>query len=160
MVECKRELASEFEMKDFGLMLCREPAGSDLANPSEYRQLVGASMFLVNTCPYICYVVNTLSQFMTEPLHAHWFAAKYVMRYLHGTITLGLRYTARDVRLHGYTYADWARIFVDKKSTSGYCFSLGSAMISLMSRNRKSIALRIAKAGYITASMLAVKQFG
>ena len=42
-----------------------------LANPTEYRQLVGALMFLVNTHPYICFVVNTLSQHMVDPHNIH-----------------------------------------------------------------------------------------
>jgi hypothetical protein len=29
--------------------------------------------------------------------------------------------------LHGYTYSDWMDSTVDRKSTSGYCFSLVSA---------------------------------
>jgi len=33
--------------------LCDEATGPDLANPSEYRQLIGALMFLVNTRPDI-----------------------------------------------------------------------------------------------------------
>ena len=140
ILECKRELASGFKMKDLSLMryflglevwqkpgeiflsqgkyvvkslerfgmvecksfptpmemnfknLCGEATRSDLANPSEYRQLLGALMFLVNTRPDISFAVKTLSQFMTEPHHVHWVIAKHVLRYLHGTINLGLRY--------------------------------------------------------------------
>jgi hypothetical protein len=33
-----------------------------------YRQLIGSLMYLVNTRPDICFVVNTLSQFMVEPV--------------------------------------------------------------------------------------------
>lgn len=91
-------------------------------------------MFLVNTRPDICYVVNTSSQFMTKPSHNHWVAAKHVLRYLHGTINFGLRYIAGNKKLHGYTDADWEGNIVDRKSTAGCCFSLGSAMISWMCR--------------------------
>lgn len=107
ILQCKRELASEFEMKYLGLMhyflglevwkkcgeiflsqgkyvvkllerfgmtecksmnttmemnfkkLCGKLVGVDLVNPSKYCQLIGALMFLVNTRPYICFVVNT-----------------------------------------------------------------------------------------------------
>jgi hypothetical protein len=41
---------------------------------------------------------------------------------------------------------------VDRKSTSSYCFSLGSAMISWSSRKQGSIAQSIAEAEYIAAS--------
>eukprot|EP00253_Pinus_taeda_P002240 PITA_02240 len=86
--------------------LCEYVARPDLENPSKYKQLIGALMFLVNAHPDICYVVNTLSQFMPKPLHSHWIPAKHILGYLHGMITLGLRYFTGDVRLHGYIAAD------------------------------------------------------
>ena len=199
--QCKRESASEFEMKDLGLMhyflglevsqkpgeiflsqgkyivkllescgmvdckfvstsmelnfkkLCGSAVGPELANPSEYRQLFGALMFLVNSCPDICFVVNNLSQFMVEPHHIHWIAAKNLLRYLWGTIHYGLRYTGGNFKLHGYLDADWASNVVYHKSTSGCCFSLGSASISWMSRKQKSVTLSTVEAEYIFASM-------
>ena len=42
---------------------------------------------------------------------------------------------------------------VDCKSTSGCCFSMGSASISWMSRKQKSVVLSTTKVEYITASM-------
>jgi hypothetical protein len=57
-------------------------------------------------------------------------ATKYMLRYLHGTVGYGLRYgPSGDMKLQGYTYFDWAGSAVDRKSTSGCCFSLGSSMI-------------------------------
>jgi hypothetical protein len=49
-------------------------------------------MYLVNTSPYLCLSVNTLSQFMVEPRQSHWKAARHVLRYLKGTIHYGMRY--------------------------------------------------------------------
>ena len=83
--------------------------------------------------PDTCFVVSALSQFMSDLRHLHWIAAKHVLRYLRGTIGYGLRYTfVGGVRLSGYTDSDWASSAVDWKSTSGYCFSMGSAMIFLV----------------------------
>ena len=105
---------------------------------------IEALMFLVNSRPDLCFAVNTLSQYKVEPHHIHWIAAKNLLRYLWGTINHGLRYSARNVRLHGYSDVDWAGSVVDRKSTSGCCFSLGSASISWMSRKQKSVALSTA----------------
>ena len=110
-------------------------------------------MFLVNTRPGICFAVNTLSQQMVEPHHFHWVGAKNLLRYLRGTINHGLRYTVGSVTLRGYTDADWAGSVVDRKSTSGCCFNLGSASISWMSKKQKLVALSTAEAEYIAASM-------
>ena len=128
-------------------------AGLVLANPTEYLQLVGALMFLVNTRPNVCFVVNTLSQHIIDPHNIHWVGAKKLLRYLRGTIDHGLRYIVGGMTLHGYTDVDWVGSVVDRKSTSGCCFTLGSASISWMSRKQKLVALSTAEAEYIAASM-------
>jgi hypothetical protein len=177
IIQCKKELASEFDMKDLGLMLyylglevwqkrgevflgqgeyaikilqkfgmmdcksmdtpmtidIRKVRDSDFdpVDPLLYRQLVGSLMYLVNTRPDICFAMNLLSQFQVEPRHEHWTAGKHVLRYIHGTLNYSLRYTtSSDIQLHGFTDSDWAGSVEDRKSTSGMCFSLGSAMIS------------------------------
>lgn len=76
MVDCKF-MATPIEANF--KTLCGEVVVPDLADPFMYRQLIGAMMFLVNTRPDKCFVINTLSQFMVEPLHAHWVAAKHVL---------------------------------------------------------------------------------
>eukprot|EP00253_Pinus_taeda_P012298 PITA_12298 len=199
--KCKRELASEFEMKDlrlmhyflrlevwqkpgeiflsqgkyvvkilkrFGMVGCKpvttpmdlnfkklrdSVVGPELGNASKYRQIIGGLKFLVNSCLDICFAVNTLSQYMVEPHHIHWIGARNLLRYLQGTITHALRYTAGDVRLHAYSDTGWVSNVVDRKSTSGCCFSLGSASISWMSRKQKSVALSTTEVEYIAASM-------
>jgi hypothetical protein len=104
-------------------------------------------MYLTNTRPDICFVVNTLSQFLVEPRCVHLVAAKHVMMYLKGTIDYGLSYDGdHNFTLSGYTNSYWAGSVVDRKSTFGCCFSLGSAMISWQSRKQSSIALSTAEA--------------
>jgi hypothetical protein len=110
-------------------------------------------MYLV-TRPDICYTVNVLSQFMSQPKHTHWIVAKHVLRYLRGTIGYGLRYASNvDLNLQGYANADWAGSAVDRKSTFGCFFTLGLAMASWCSRKQRSVALSTAKAEYIALSV-------
>ena len=109
-------------------------------------------MYLTNTRPDICFAVNTLSQYMVDPRRVHLIAAKHVMRYLKGTLEFGLCYSSDcEFRLFGYTDSDWVGRTTDRKSTSRCCFSLGSAMISWLSRKQSSISLSTAKAEYIAA---------
>jgi hypothetical protein len=125
---------------------------SNPVDPSLYRQLIGSLMYLVNTRPDIFFAVNTLSQFQVEPRQEHWIAAKHVLRYIRGTINYGLIYTASsDIQLHEFTDSDWAGSAEDRKSTSGMCFSLGSAKISWGSRKQKSVALSTTEAEYMAA---------
>ena len=89
---------------------------------------------------------------MVNAKHIHLIRLKHVMRYLKGTSDYGLRYASSgEIKLHGYAYSDWGGSAKDRKSTSGCCFSLGSDMISWLSRNHKSIALSMAEVEYIAA---------
>ena len=54
--------------------------------------------------------------------------------------------------MSGFTDAGWAGSSVDRKSTSGYCFNIGSGMTSWCSGKQKSIALSSAEAKYMVAS--------
>jgi hypothetical protein len=123
----------------------------ELVNATLYKQIIGSLMYLTNTRPDICFVVNTLSQFLVEPRRVHLVAAKHVMRYLKGMLDYGLCYSVdHDFRLFGYTDSNWAGSASERKSTSGCCFSLGSAMTSWQ-RKQSSIALSTTKAEYIAA---------
>eukprot|EP00253_Pinus_taeda_P031627 PITA_31627 len=92
-------------------------------DPTLYRQLIGSLMYLVNTRPDICYVVNTLSQFMVEPKRAHWAAAKHVLRKFNG--------------LEKYL---WVR------------FNIGSGMTSWCSGKEKFVAISSSEVEYMAAS--------
>jgi hypothetical protein len=119
-----------------------------------YQQLIGYLMYLVNTKPDIFYVVNVLRQFMIQLKHTHWIVAKHVLRYLQGTIDYGLRYASNvDLILEGYVDVDWAGRALDRNSTSGCCFTLGSAMVSWCSRKQSSVALSTTEEDYIALSV-------
>jgi hypothetical protein len=69
-------------------------------------------MYLVKPRLDICYAVNVLSQFMSQPRQTHWTTTKHVLRYLRGTIRYGLRYASSvDLSLQGY--AEWTESTVD-----------------------------------------------
>jgi hypothetical protein len=147
MLECK-SMNTPMETK---LKLLVDTS-SELVDATLYRQIIGSLMYLTKTGPDICFVVNTLSQYLVEPRHVHLVVAKHVMRYLKGTLDFGLCYNGdHDFILIGYTDSYWARSVSDRKSTSGCCFSLGSAMTSWKSRKQFSISLSIEEAEYIVA---------
>ena len=112
-----------------------------------YRHLVRSLMYLVNTRLDICYAVNQLIQVMVKPTKLFWKAGKHVLRYLRGTSEYGLWYKNMDeVKLHGFTDADWASSPMDGKSTLGGVFSIGSIEVSWYSWKQRSMELSLAEA--------------
>lgn len=79
---------------------------SQPTDSTQYRQMIGSLMYLVNTRPDICYAVNALSQFMCEPKEIHLVVVKNIMRYLKSTLNLGLKYKKVEIDLHGFTDSD------------------------------------------------------
>ena len=131
MLEC-RPMSTPMETN---LHKLKEAAvNSEFADLTHYRQIIGSLMYFVKTRPNIYYAVNAISQFTCEPKEIHLVAAKHILRYLQGTIGYGLKYENTDLDLHGYSNSDWVGSVTDLKSTSRCCFSLGSAMISWISK--------------------------
>ena len=78
-------------------------------------------MYMKNIRPDICFVVNTINQFMSDLRQIHWVSAKHFLIYLHGTVGYGLRYASGcDTILQGFSYSVWVGCVVDRKSTSGF----------------------------------------
>ena len=79
--------------------------------------------------------------------------AKHILRYLRGTIDYGIKYDVNQkiINLEGYVDSDLAGSAINRKSTSGCCFSMGSGMISWFSRKQSCVALNTAEAEYVAA---------
>ena len=106
--------------------------GKPLSNPSLYRRLVGSLVYLTVTRLDISYVVvHQVSQYLSAPQSTHYAAVLRIIRYLKGTLFHGLFYSAQSpLVLRAFSDADWAGDPTDCRSTTGYCFLLGSSLIS------------------------------
>jgi hypothetical protein len=123
-----------------------------------YGSIVGSEMYLANqTRPDIAYTVNTLSRFLTNPSQAHIKAAKRVLQYLKGTKKLGLVFGGKDlsmgdVRLYGYSDADYATDKENRKSVSGNVFFFAGGAISASSKRQQTVAQSTTEAEYYALS--------
>ena len=92
-------------------------ASSETVDATMYRQMIGSLMYLrLDTF----LAVNTLRDGCK--------ACK-------GTIDYGLKYDANQrINLEGYVDSDWVGSSIDRKRTSGCCFSMGSGVISWFSK--------------------------
>ena len=105
-----------------------------------YASAVGSLMYaMVCTRPDIAHAVGVLSRYMSKPGKEHWTTIKRVFRYLRGTTDHAICYQGKDgpdrvLDVHGFVDADWAGDLDERRSTSGYVFSLFGGAINWMSK--------------------------
>jgi hypothetical protein len=110
------------------------------------------------TRPVLAYTVSTLSNFSSATTSEHRSAAKRVLRYLTQTRNLGLTYShVSNTELTGYSDSDHAGVRDDRKSTSGYVFTLQGAPILWKSNKQSMVTLSSTKAEYVGSSDAARK---
>ena len=102
---------------------------------TRYQELVGCLLYLTGcTRRDIAHAVGFLSRFMSAPTDVQLNAGKQVLRYLVGTVHLGIQYSKGAYVVTGYCDADYAADLDKRKSTSGYVFMLIGAAISWASK--------------------------
>jgi hypothetical protein len=114
------------------------PTISSWMDRTPYRSLVGTLNYLaVATRPDIAFAVGRLASVLDCYRPEHWEAAIRVVRYLKGTRLLTLELGgSTGVRLLGFSDSDYANCPETSRSVGGYCFTLGSGMISWASRKQ------------------------
>ncbi|GKB39787.1 ribonuclease H-like domain-containing protein, partial [Tanacetum coccineum] len=101
------------------------PDGVPVQDPTLYRSLAGG---------------------LQEP---HFAALKRILRYVHGTLELGLQlYAFATTSLVGYTDSDWAGCPSTCRSTSGYYVFLGDNLLSWSAKRQHTISRSSAEAEY------------
>jgi hypothetical protein len=116
-----------------------------------YHSLVGSLMYLaIGTRPDIAYAISRLSTFLDCYRPEHWDATTRVLKYLKGTCSLSLILGGPNpITLTGFSNSDYANCPDSSHSTSGYCFSLGSGVISWSLRKQRTVADSSCYAEYI-----------
>ncbi|KAL6461003.1 hypothetical protein MHYP_G00309690 [Metynnis hypsauchen] len=147
MAECKTR-ATPSELK------CDLTPDGEQTDQRKYREMLGSLNYIMTcTRPDISWIVSKLSQHMSDPREKHMTALKHVYRYLQGTVNYELSYEKCDNKLElmGYSDADWANDILDRKSTTGYCFSLSQnvAVVSWKTRKQQTVSLSTCEAEYV-----------
>ena len=94
-----------------------------------------------------------MSKFCGNPIQSHLTAAKQILRYLKGTVYLGLSYRkCADGNLICYSDADWAGYVDNRHSTSGDAFLLAKEAVSWLSKKQATVTLSTAEAEYVALS--------
>ncbi|CAN4111387.1 unnamed protein product [Withania somnifera] len=104
-----------------------------------YHGAIGALMYLANaTRSNIAFFVNLLARYSSSPMRRHWNEVKYVLRYLKGTIDMGLFYSnGYCANLVGHADAGYLSDPHKARSRTGYVFTFGGTAISWRSTKRR-----------------------
>ena len=92
-----------------------------------YASVVGCLMYvMICTRPDLAHAVSVVSKYMANPGKQHWDAVKWIFRYLKGTTDYGIIFVRQksDLLAVGYMDANYAGDLDDRRSTTGYVFTL------------------------------------
>ncbi|GJX06449.1 retrovirus-related pol polyprotein from transposon TNT 1-94 [Tanacetum coccineum] len=155
----KTRLKSEFEMKDLGeakmilgmeivrdkklRKLCltqkqylrrvlKHDAERAYMKKVPYANAVGSLMYaMICTRPDISHAVGMVSRYKHNPGKGHWQAVKWILRYIHNTVDVGLVFKHGSSQwVEGYCDSDYARDLDKRRSTTGYVFTMAKAPVS------------------------------
>src|SRR5258708_1554618 len=117
-----------------------------------YRSLIGCLNYLaVATRPDISFTIGHLSTVLDCYHPEHWSATIHVVHYLKGTHLLSLQLGGTNpICALGFSDSDYNNCPTTSRSIGGYCFSLGSGMISWSSHKHNHAADSSCYAEYIS----------
>lgn len=125
--------------------------GDPLPDPNRYRRLIGRLLYLSFTRPDVGHAVQQLSQYMGAPNKQHWEASLHVLRYLKGCPSKGLYFPISNyLQPQAYCDAGWASCLDTRRSLTGYCVFLGSALVSWKTKKQNMVSSSSAEAEYMS----------
>ncbi|XP_020706045.1 uncharacterized protein LOC110116696 [Dendrobium catenatum] len=143
MSNCK-PVSTPFQLKNSN----QKSDSNAFSNPSLYRQIAGSLQYLTLTRTDLAFAVNKFCQHMQNPTNIHFEAIKRLLRYIKGTIHIGLPLFRDNPILRSYVDSDWAGDETNRKSTSGFCNYLGSSLISWSVKKQTAVARSSTEAEY------------
>ncbi|XP_031275764.1 secreted RxLR effector protein 161-like [Pistacia vera] len=120
-----------------------------------YANVIRSLMYaMISTRPDLSFVISLLSRFMSNSGMEHWTALKWVLKYVSGSLNVGLEYYKRSasLELDGFVDSDFAGDRDTRKSTTAYYFTLGGNCISWKSQLQPIVALSTTEAEYVAVA--------
>uniref|UniRef100_A0A2N9J5P5 CCHC-type domain-containing protein n=1 Tax=Fagus sylvatica TaxID=28930 RepID=A0A2N9J5P5_FAGSY len=120
-----------------------------------YASAVGCLMYaMVCTRPDLAHAVSTVSRYMANPGREHWNAVKWIFRYLKGTAEHEILFSRQPGTnsVVGYVDADYAGEVDDRRSTTGYVFTLSGGPICWKSTLQSIVAMSTTEAEYMAVA--------
>jgi hypothetical protein len=87
---------------------------------------------------------------LSAPRSTHYAIILRILHYVKGILFQGLHFSSHSsLELQAYSDADWANDPTDRRSTTGYCFLLGTSLISWRSKKQSVVARSSTKVEYL-----------
>jgi hypothetical protein len=130
---------------------------SPQSNPSmqrHYQSMVGSLMYtMLRSRPNICFSINKLSQFGSNPDEEHLTAAVHILQYLKKMRNLQLVYDRYGgSEFCGWSNSDWASDPDTRRSTTGYVFQINGGSIAWATQKQHTIVLSSMESEYMAIS--------
>nr|GEU35870.1 hypothetical protein [Tanacetum cinerariifolium] len=162
----KSLLKKEFNMKELreenkilGMEIIRDQSHKILRvsqsgmSKVPYANVVGSLMYMmVCTRPNIAYAVSVVSRYLANPGKNHWEAVKWILKYLRGTINVGLVYgtnRGNHVDVTSFVNSNYAKDPNKGRSISGYAFLVHGYVVSWKAMLQHVVALSTTEAEYM-----------
>ena len=141
------------------LQLDKVPGKHEIfSDPTYFRSLAGKLQYLTLTRPDIQFAVNLVCQKMHQPTVADFNLLKRVLRYLKGTVQMGLDLSSNtDSTLRAYSDSNWANCKETRRSVGGFCTFLGTNIISWSAKRHPTVSRSSTEAEYRTLSITATE---
>ena len=122
-----------------------------------YMRLVGCLLYLMTcTRPDISFATTAVSRYMSKPLYVHWLACLHIVRYLKGTMNVGVTYSRENklgFLLCGFSDSDWASSDLEhRRSVTGYDVFFCGGPIAWRSHLQSTVAKSSCEAEYYALS--------
>ncbi|XP_020249462.1 uncharacterized protein LOC109826854 [Asparagus officinalis] len=115
--------------------------GKLLENPTRYREIVGALVYLTISRLDIAYVVHVVSQFVQSPTTVHYVVVLSILHYLRGTLSRALLFSSTSkLQRRAFSDSDWADDIIDCRSINGFCVFLGDTIISWRAKKQHVVS--------------------
>ena len=106
-------------------------------------------IYLTVIRPDISHAVGMVSKFMDAPHSVHCVTVLRILRYVKCTLYHGLHYSSQSsLELHAYSDADWVGDSTNRCSITGFCFLLGTSLVSWRSKKQDVVSRSSTEAEY------------
>lgn len=123
--------------------LILSPATVDEINSAKdlpYQSLVGSLQWLESTTrPDIGYAVSKFASFQAGWSLSHWLLAKHILRYVKGSVSLGITYTPCPCQPVAFLDSDFSQRAISRQSVTGFIIIAANGPVCWQSR-RQSVS--------------------